>query len=65
VATLVPLGFSPVCSGLPTQEIGVMLSLLDSAGAKMSQLEEVIGGQLEVEGQVLVQTVAKHVLMCF
>jgi hypothetical protein len=30
-----------------------MLPLLDSVGAKMSRLEEVIGDQLEVEGQVL------------
>jgi hypothetical protein len=42
-----------------------MLPLLDSGGAKMSRLEEVIGGQLEVEGHVLVQVVAKHVLLCF
>jgi hypothetical protein len=31
----------------------------------MSQLEEVVSGQLEVEGQVLTQAVVEHVLMCF
>jgi hypothetical protein len=31
----------------------------------MSQLEEVVSGQLEVEGQVLAQAVVEHVLMCF
>jgi hypothetical protein len=42
-----------------------MLPLLDSTGAKMSQLEEVIGGQLEEEGHVLAEAVMEHVLMCF
>jgi hypothetical protein len=42
-----------------------VLLLLDSVGAKMSQLEEVIGGQLKVEGRVLAQAMAEHVLMCF
>jgi hypothetical protein len=31
----------------------------------MSKLEEVISGRLEVEGQVLVEIVVEHVLMCF
>jgi hypothetical protein len=31
----------------------------------MSQLEEVVSSQLEVEGQVLAQAVVEHVLMCF
>jgi hypothetical protein len=39
--------------------------LLNSVGAKMSKLEEVISGRLEVEGQVLVEIVVEHVLMCF
>jgi hypothetical protein len=52
-AALVLLGFSPLRSGILTQKVGVMLPLLDSVGAKMSMLEEVIGGQLEVEGRVL------------
>jgi hypothetical protein len=42
-----------------------VLLLLDSVGAKMSRLEEVIGGQLMVEGRVLAQAMAEHVLMCF
>jgi hypothetical protein len=46
----VRFGFSSLHSGLPTQELGIMLPLLDSAGAKMSWLEEVIGCQLEAEG---------------
>jgi hypothetical protein len=40
----VPLGFSPLHSGLPAQEVDAVLLVLDSAGAKMSQLEEVVGG---------------------
>jgi hypothetical protein len=64
-ATPVPLGFSPLHSGLPTQEIGTVLPLLDSAGAKMSQLEEVIGGRLEEEGFALAEAVTEHVLLCF
>jgi hypothetical protein len=63
-ATLVPLGFSPLCSGLLAQEVDVVLPLLDSAGAKMSQLEEVVGGRLE-EGRALVEAIAEHVLLCF
>jgi hypothetical protein len=49
----VPLGFNPLRSGLLTQEISTVLLLLDSIGAEMSHLEEVIGGQLEAEGRVL------------
>jgi hypothetical protein len=64
-AALVPLGFSPLRSGLPTQEVDAMLLLLDSAGAKMSNLEDAIGDQLEAEGRVLSEVVAEHVLMCF
>jgi hypothetical protein len=61
----VSLSFSPLRSGLSAQEVGAVLPLLDSLGAKMSRLEEVVGGQLEAEGHVLVQVVAKHVLLCF
>jgi hypothetical protein len=31
----------------------------------MSELEDVMGGRLEVEGRILVEEVAEHVLMCF
>jgi hypothetical protein len=46
-------------------EAGVVLPLLDSAGRKISQLEEVVGSRLEEEGHALAQTVTDHVLMCF
>jgi hypothetical protein len=55
---LVPLGFSPLRSRLLTQEVDAMLLLLDSAGAKMSKLEDAIGSQLEAEGRVLSEVVA-------
>jgi hypothetical protein len=42
-----------------------MLPLLDSAGVKMPQLEEVIGARLEAEGHVLALAVALHRMMCF
>jgi hypothetical protein len=42
-----------------------MLPLLDSAGAKMSQLEEVVGGRLEEEGRALAEAVVEHMLLCF
>jgi hypothetical protein len=42
-----------------------VLPLLDTAGAKLSQVEEVIGGQLEEESHALAEAVAEHVLMCF
>jgi hypothetical protein len=61
----VPLGFSPVHPKDPVEEISAMLPLLDSTGAKMLQLEEVIGGQLEAKGHVLAAAVVEHVLMCF
>jgi hypothetical protein len=47
------------------EEISVVLPLLDSTRAKMLQLEEVIGSQVEVEGHVLAEEVAEHMLMCF
>jgi hypothetical protein len=46
-------------------EANVVLPLLDSAGRKISQLEEAIGNHLEEEGHALAQVVANHVLMCF
>jgi hypothetical protein len=42
-----------------------MLPLLDSARAKMSPLEEVVGGRLEEEGRALAEVVAEYVLLCF
>jgi hypothetical protein len=42
-----------------------VLSLLDSAGRKISQLEEAVSSRLEEEGHALAQAVADHVLMCF
>jgi hypothetical protein len=44
---LVPLGFSPLRSGDLVQEVSMALPLLDSIGAKMLKLEEVIYRQLE------------------
>jgi hypothetical protein len=61
----VPLGFSPLYSGEPVQEISATLPLLDSEGAKMMKLEEVICDQLEAEGRALVEQVMEHMLTCF
>jgi hypothetical protein len=47
------------------EEVSTALPLLDSAGAKMLKLEEVIGGQLEEEGRALAEAMAEHVLTCF
>jgi hypothetical protein len=47
------------------EEVSATLPLLNSMGAKMLQLEEVVGGQLEAEGRALAEVVAEHVLMCF
>jgi hypothetical protein len=43
---LVPLGFSPLRSRESVQEVSTTLPLLDSTGAKMLKLEEVICDQL-------------------
>jgi hypothetical protein len=42
-----------------------MLSLLNSATVKMCQLEDISDGRLEVEGCILAEADAEHVLMCF
>jgi hypothetical protein len=46
-------------------EGGVAVPLLDSAAAKISQLEDAVGSRIEEEGRALAQAVAEHVLMCF
>jgi hypothetical protein len=61
----VPFGFSPLWSEVPVQEVSAELPLLDSAGVKMSEMEDVLSSRLEVEGCILVEAVAEHVLMCF
>jgi hypothetical protein len=63
-SALVPFGFSPLRSGVPAQEVSAELPLLDSAGAKMLELEDVVANQLEAEGRLLAETVAEHVLLC-
>jgi hypothetical protein len=62
---LAPLSFSPVFSGEPAQEVSIVLPMLDSGGAKMLTLEEVISEQLESKGRILVEKVAEHGLTCF
>jgi hypothetical protein len=42
-----------------------VLPLLDSAGANILKLEEVIDGQLEADSHTLAKAVAEHVLTCF
>jgi hypothetical protein len=64
-ATLVPLGFVPLRIRNLVEEVSAVLPLLDSAGAKMLKLEEVIDGQLESEGCALAKAVAEHVLTYF
>jgi hypothetical protein len=49
----------------PVQEVSTMVPLLDSIGAKMLKLEEVICDQLEAKGHILSDQVAEHVLTCF
>jgi hypothetical protein len=60
-----PLGFNPLCSGEPVQEVSTVLPMLESTGAKMQSLEEVVSEQLEAEGHALAEKVAEHMLMCF
>jgi hypothetical protein len=64
-SALVPFGFSPLRSGVSTQEVSAELPLLDSAGAKMSELEDVVTSRLEAKGFILAEAVAEHVLLCF
>jgi malonyl CoA-acyl carrier protein transacylase len=61
----VPFGFSPLRSGAPMKEVSVELPLLDFAGVKMSELEDVIVSWLEAEGRIMAKAVAEHMLMCF
>jgi hypothetical protein len=63
-SALVPFGFNPLRSGVPTQEVSAELPLLDSAGAKMLELEDVVANRLEAEGRILAEAVAEHVLLC-
>jgi hypothetical protein len=62
---LASFGFSPVRTGGAAPEGGAAVSLLDSAAAKISQLEDAVGSRIEEEGRSLAQAVAEHVLMCF
>jgi hypothetical protein len=64
-AALTPIGFSPLHARDPMEEVSAALPLLDSVGAKMLKLEEVVGGELEVEGCTLAKAVAEYVLTCF
>jgi hypothetical protein len=64
-AVLASFGFSPVWTGDVAPEGGVVVPLLDSAGAKISQLEDAVGSCIEEEGRALAQAVVEHVLMCF
>jgi hypothetical protein len=64
-AILASFGFSPVRTGDAAPEGGVVVPLLDSAGAKISQLEDAVGSRIEEEGHALAQAVAEHMLMCF
>jgi hypothetical protein len=62
---LAPLGFSPFRSKELVQEVCNVLPMMDSVGAKMLMLEEVVSEQLEAGGLVLAEKVAEHMLMYF
>jgi hypothetical protein len=62
---LVPFGFSPLCTRDAVEEVSAVLLLLDSIGAKILKLEEVISSQLEAEDRALAVAVAEYVLTCF
>jgi hypothetical protein len=47
------------------EEVTTVLPLFDSIGAKMLKLDEVVGGQLDVEGCALLKAAADYVLTCF
>jgi hypothetical protein len=64
-AVLASFGFSPIRTGGAAPEGGVAVPLLDSAAAKISQLEDHVGSRIEEEGRALAQAVVEHVLMCF
>jgi hypothetical protein len=64
-AVLASFSFSPVWTGGVAPEGGVAVPLLDSAAAKISQLEDAVGSRIEEEDHALAQAVAEHVLMCF
>jgi hypothetical protein len=64
-AVLASFGFSPVRTGDAAPEGGVVVPLLESAGAKISQMENAVGSRIEEEGRALAQAVAEHVLICF
>jgi hypothetical protein len=61
----VPFSFSPIRSEELAREVSSVLPALESVGAKMLRLEEVIIDQLEAVGHVLVEKVAEHMLTCF
>jgi hypothetical protein len=64
-SALVPFGFSPLRSEVPVQEVSAKLLLLDSTGAKMSELEDVVAIWLEAKGRILAEAVVEHVLLFF
>jgi hypothetical protein len=64
-AALASFDFSPIWGGNVAPEASVVLSLLDSAGRKISQREEAVSSRMEEEGRALAQVVTDHVLMCF
>jgi hypothetical protein len=64
-AVLASFSFSPVRIRDAAPEGSVVVPLLDSVGAKISQLEDAVGSHIEEEGCALAQAVAEHVLMCF
>jgi hypothetical protein len=61
---LLSFGFRLICTRDVAPEAGTMLPLLDSAGTKISRLEEAISSHLEVEGHALAQPVVEHMLIC-
>jgi hypothetical protein len=63
--TLVPFGFSHIRSGESTWEVSDVLPTLESEGAEMLRLEEVIVDELEAKGHVQVEKEVEHVLTYF
>jgi hypothetical protein len=61
----VPLDFSPFRTVDPVEEVSAALPILNSVGAKMLKLEEVIGSQLEAEGRALAEAVVEYLPTCF